>query len=234
AYLALMLLSPYLNKIIDHLDDETYKKFLIVFTLVSPLYSTLGDTRQTLCDLSIGVYYFFLWGYLRRHPNNWFERNRGKIFCGVLLLSVLAASLSSYLFSKMGKQAVGLFSIFGRASIIQVILAVSLFYIFKNWEIGSRKWINILAQGMLGVYLIHENQLLYPFLWNWVILIRKYFFDSVHFPIHLVGNVLLVFLLCTILDLARLYLLEKPLARLLRPIDTLFDKFDSWLAKDET
>ena len=228
AYIGLVLISPFLNKIINNLDDKVYLKLMIVFTAVSPLFSTIGDTRQMLCDLSIAVYYYLLWGYLRRHPGNWIEKNCVKIFCTVFVLSVAAACTSSYVFSRMGKQAAGLFSIFGRASIIQVILAVSLFYMFRKKDIGSHELINIPAKAMLGVYLIHENQLIYPFMWNWILFIRKYFEESPLFMLHLIGCVALVFTCSTILELVRIYLLEKPFAKLISPLKPLFDKFDGW------
>ena len=228
SYLCLSLLIPFLNRIIADLDEETYRKLLIVFTIVSPVYSTFGDTRQTLCDLSIGIYYYFLWGYLSRHPGNWIERNCRKIFFSVILMATAAACTSSYIFSSIGKQAVGLPTIYGRASFVQVVLAVSLFYIFKNMDIGSNKVINFLAKSMLGVYLIHENEKLFPFIWNWILYIRTYFTTSLLFIPRMTGCVLLVFMLCMILEIARLYLIERPLTAALRPLRPVFDKIDSW------
>ena len=201
AYIGLVLISPFLNKIISNLDDKVYLKLMIVFTAVSPLFSTIGDTRQMLCDLSIAVYYYLLWGYLRRHPGNWIEKNCVKIFCTVFVLSVAAACTSSYVFSRMGKQAA---------------------------DIGSHELINIPAKAMLGVYLIHENQLIYPFMWNWILFIRKYFEESPLFMLHLIGCVALVFTCSTILELVRIYLLEKPFAKLISPLKPLFDRFDGW------
>ena len=228
AYLGLILVSPFLNRIIEQVDDDIYRKLMVVFTVVSPLFSTIGDTRQMLCDFSIAVYYYMLWGYLRRHPNNWIEKNCGKIFFSVWVLSVASACISSFYFSRMGKQAVGLFSIFGRASFIQVILAISLFYMFNRMDIGSHQFINILAKTMLGVYLIHENQLIYPFMWNWILFIRKYYEESPMFILHLIGCVALVFVCCISLELMRIYLIETPLAALLNPMDSMFNKIDRW------
>ena len=228
SYICLCLMIPFLNKIIEKLDDTVYKKLLIVFTIVSPIYSSLGDTRETLCDITISMYYYFLWEYLRRHPGNWFERNCKKIFFSVLLLTTAAACASSYYFTRMGKQAVGLFSIIGRASFVQVILAVALFYIFKNMDIGSNKIINVLAKSMFGVYLIHENEKLSPFIWNWILYIRRYFTTSPLYMPRMIGCVLLVFVISMVLELIRLYLLEKPLVSALKPLDPLFNKMDSW------
>jgi len=109
-----------------------------------------------------------------------------------------------------------------------VILAVSLFYMFRNWNIGSKGWINFPAKAMLGVYLIHENQLLFPFLWNWILFIRDGFTDSAAYPLHLLGCVGLVFILSTAADLIRLYVLERPLSKLLDALDPLFRKLDDW------
>lgn len=229
AYLALELLRPVLNRIIEGLDEKTYRKLMILFTAVSPLFSTFGDTKQMICDLSIAVYYYMLWGYLKRHPGNRFERNCGKIFIGTLLLTIGAASGLALYFTKTGKPYAGFFTLMGRASIIQVILAVSLFYCFLHLNIGSHIWINLPAKGMLGVYLIHENQILFPYLWNYIFRIGIWFDGSPYYPGYLLKCVCLTFFAATAMDLIRLYVLEKPLSCMLRPADKLFERADRWL-----
>lgn len=229
AYIGMILLSPYLNRIIDRLGENTYRKLMIVFTVISPLYSSLGDTRQTLCDLSIAVYYYLLWGYLKRHPGNWLERHRYSVFFGLALLSFGFVTCSSYFASKSGTKSAGYFTICGRASFVQVIMAVALFYIFMHLNIGSVRWINIAAKATLGIYLIHENGVLSPYLWNVVFRIGAYFDGSPYYPAYLLKCVCLTFIACLAMDLVRYYLLEIPLERLTRPLDPFFGRIDAWL-----
>ena len=47
-------------------------------------------------------------------------------------------------------------------------------------------------------------------------------------PLHLLGCVGLVFILSTAADLIRLYVLERPLSKLLDALDPLFRKLDDW------
>ena len=229
AYIGVILLSPYLNRIIDGMGENTYRKLMIVFTVISPLYSSLGDTRQTLCDLSIAVYYYLLWGYLKRHPDNWLERHRYGVFFGMALLSFGIVTGSSYFATKSGSEAAGYFTICGRASFVQVIMATALFYIFMHMKIGSVGWINVAAKATLGIYLIHENGVLYPYLWNVVFRIGRYFDGSPYYPAYLLKCVCLTFFGCLAADLVRHYLLEIPLERLTKPLDPFFGKIDGWL-----
>ena len=229
AYIGVILLSPYMNRIIEGLGENTYRKLMIVFTVISPLYSSLGDTRQTLCDLSIAVYYYLLWGYLKRHPDNWLERHRYGVFFGLALLSVGVAAGSSYFATRTGSEPVGYFTLCGRASFLQVVMAVALFYIFLHMKTGSIGWINIAAKTTLGIYLIHENGVLYPYLWNVVFRIGRYFDGSPYYPAYLLKCVCLTFFGSLAADLLRRCLLEIPLERITKPLDPFFGRIDRWL-----
>ena len=51
-------------------------------------------------------------------------------------------------------------------SIIVVLIAVELLNAFRKMKPFYNKWINVIASATFGVYLIHDNELVRPYIWN--------------------------------------------------------------------
>ena len=110
-------------------------------------------------------------------------------------------------------------------SFLSLAIAVGLLDLFKDLKMGNLKWVNMIASGTFGVYLIHENVFMRQLLWphfdfvfsSGVALVVPFAFLST------VG----IFAVLVALDLVRLNLLEKPLFSLLgRKCGKLFDRCD--------
>lgn len=209
AYIFLYVLAPYLDKVISSLSIGTYGKLITILTLLLPVYGTIHLSSITCSDLAIAVYWYLLWGYLRQKPNNFLERNARKYLL-VSMLSVVALEIASSVFcTKFGVLTKGVENLIGRFSIFQVVAALSLFYIFKNMDIGTSKFVNFVAKGVLGVYLIHQNKWFIGYLWNNICKLDYWYKSSWAFGLVLLLSSLIVFVISTVLDLGRLYLLEK-------------------------
>ena len=115
-------------------------------------------------------------------------------------------------------------------SIISLIVAVLIFSIFKNIKIQSKK-INYISASILGVYLIHENDILKNWLW------RKLWpgtnlENSCLLILHMFTKTLLVFIVCIIIDKIRIVLFKKIEDSLSDKIYNLFKKIRLKLKKD--
>jgi surface polysaccharide O-acyltransferase-like enzyme len=95
-----------------------------------------------------------------------------------------------------------------------LLCSLSLFLGFKNLNIGCNKVINTISASTFGVYLIHDNYFVGPFLWNTVFQ-NTLFLDSPFLLLHAIMTTIVIFLGCTIIDQIRLHLLERPLFWLL-------------------
>lgn len=82
-------------------------------------------------------------------------------------------------------------------------------------DIKNSRLVNITAKGVLGVYLIHQNEYFRSALWNKIINLDYYYkyASPIKFVLVLILGSILTFIICTVLDLLRLYILEKPLYR---------------------
>ena len=90
--------------------------------------------------------------------------------------------------------------------------------LFKNIKIGTVKFINFITQGILGVYLIHDSPQFRGYIWNNVFHTPDMWKGSLC-GLNLAKTALIVFIGATVIELARIYLIEKPLFNL-----KIFDK----------
>ena len=50
------------------------------------------------------------------------------------------------------------------SSVLTFLSSLSLFMVFKKIRMGHNRWINLIASAGFGVYLIHDNSIVRPFL----------------------------------------------------------------------
>lgn len=224
SYLLMYILSPFMNTIIEKLELDFYKRLIVVLTLIIPVYSTVFYKDIAVCCVVLAVYYYLLWGYLKQTEGNFFERNAKIIFVISATFIIALASLG-YAF---GFYNAVITRLCGRFSGFQVLTALSLFYIFKNKDVPSNKYINFIASGTLGVYLIHENPYFRFYLWNDIFKLYDRF-DKPYFLVIFILAVLLVFIISALLDIVRGYLFDKTLNKALKCMGKYFERFDKYI-----
>ena len=105
-------------------------------------------------------------------------------------------------------------------SIIAVASAVSTFMLFRQVEFHS-KWINWASGAILGVYLIHDNLIISPLLWNeWVP--NAQYLHSPWLPVFAVTKVIVVFVVCVLIDKGREWIFRHSVDKWL---DALWAKY---------
>lgn len=233
AYIFLYLVSPFLDICIKPLSENSkiYKRFLVILTLIIPIYGTINNSNVTCSDFLIAIYWYILYGYLKENPNNFFERNAKKNLVVICLFVIGLEIFFSYICSMLKIETRGIENLIGKFSFFQIIGAISLFYIFKNFKFEYNKFVNICAKGVLGVYLIHQNEFFRNDLWNKIVKLNYFYQNSTPFiflTMFLLSSII-IFVLCIILDLIRQYLIEYPLYSHIRFLDKFFEKINKWL-----
>jgi hypothetical protein len=93
---------------------------------------------------------------------------------------------------------------------LAVISSILLFIGFKNIHIEQSKIINTIASSTFGVLLIHANSdTMRRWLWG-DICQNVEWFNSPWMPLHAIGCVLSIYVVCVIIDKVRIYFIEKP------------------------
>lgn len=104
---------------------------------------------------------------------------------------------------------------------IFIIRSILIFLIFLKINIKYNPLINQVAAVTFGIYLIHDNDILRPFVWNGLFHVAK-FYTSDHLAFHAIITALAVFTICGLVDFIRMKILDQPLFNWLSPrIDKL-------------
>lgn len=120
--------------------------------------------------------------------------------------------LSSCIFSVLGTK-INIFAshatyFYGQEKITTLLISLSLFMAFATLKMSYRKWINVIASTTFGVYLIHDNGVVRPFLWLDVFKNANYQNNNM-IIIYSIIVVCVVFVLCSLIDLIRQKTFEK-------------------------
>jgi len=234
-YLVFYLTIPILQKLVQSLSDSALLNICIVFTVLVPLYNyiftNVGDSLADFC------YIFLIIAYLKKKKDNWFERHcklglygMGLIFIVLIVLKLLIPE------TILGKDGSNLYikmflSLRGR-TLLMVVISICLFYYFKNIKMSYYKIINTIGSTTFGVYLIHENLLLRgdggrSFLWDGIFHMDWWYKNSLWCSFVQVGVVVLVFSICSVIELLRKKTIERWLDNNVF-INKVSKTFDNW------
>ena len=218
SYIFFYLLVPFLQNYLQNAQKKQIEKLLITLTILLPVFrfflfvEEFGNTGDF-------IYVFIAVFYLKKNPNNFIEKH-ARLICPILLILMWAVLfLMNLIFYKLNflPERTALFilqHIFAGRNIFVFLLALSVFYIFKNYvKIGHSKLINAIAGTTFGVYIFHENSLFCSYgergIGETALLFEQWLKIGVHFEndrffaLYFISCVLLVFAVCSVLEFLR-------------------------------
>ena len=213
-YFVLILLSPFINKLIVALSKDEFKKLLLIFFVLWVLIPFVHGLKAIeMSNLGWFIFLYLIAAYIRFFKEDFTKKTTTfYISLGIrtyilILLSVLVFDLLGLLDSRFQKY----FDYFLKMNSILVFACSILLLIgFSKWNINYKRSINILASTTFGIYLIHDNKLVRPFLWK-ELLENATYFDSNKIFLHAFLSILSVYICCIVIDLMRQFIFEKPL-----------------------
>lgn len=233
-YLVLYLLHPYLNKLLQSLSKKEYQRlllFMLAIWSIIPTFTTSSFQSNPLIEF---VLYYSIAGYIKIYGLN--HQYSSKTWFALWLTFSILTYLSCVIFMLMGKK-IEFFSahaiyFYGRNSILTICRAVSFFAAFLTLNIKTNHLINTISSAAFGVYLLHDSNLLRPYLWKEVFRNAQYQDSLLLLPYSIIV-VAIVYIVCTIIDLMRKVFFEKPFMLLvnkyantvLKPFSKLCDFF---------
>ncbi len=207
-YIALYFISPFLNMVIQKVEESgTFKKFVVILVLLFSVYPTLVDvlgevTHKEYIGLSsIGMYgsqwgysivnfslMYIIGAYLRVHldMNSSNIKNGVRIFGGVVVLTIWAIINNKTGFATER-------SAWEYCNPLVIFIAIEIFRMFSKINVTHRVLINELAGASFTVYLLHNRFLKF--------LQIPYFVSkiSVIMILHIAISVLLIYIVCTVI-----------------------------------
>lgn len=206
------LFIPFLNKLIHSLAE---KEHLVLIALCLCIYTILPSFAKADVRYSYVTWFMVLYliaSYIRLYPKKIFDGagKWGLMTAGTVVCSWMSVMILAWIGNKFGKTQIAYFFVSDSNKILAVITALCAFLFFKNLKIKQSRFINTVAASTFGVLLIHANSdIMRQWLWRDTLENVKWY----HTPwiyLHAVGSVFGIYIVCTVLDMIRRYLFEKP------------------------
>ena len=238
AYLYLMVLTPFINKLLNVLKQQDYKKMIVVLTIflviIPTIFYTSGMIGSTLTPIGVilFVYLYIIGGYIKLYGLKFFENKKAKNMFLIVLGYVIITCL--VLIGKKLEQ----YNVFWNKifeyyrelnSIFILIPSISLFYIFKEIDIGCNKIINYFASISLGVYLFHESNFMRYRLWHEILTIEKIQKLPGGVITGLVISIVSFYAITAFIEFFRINLIEKNILKS-KTINRLFNKINNYMS----
>lgn len=215
-YFVLYLLHPFLNKLLHALDQSLYQKFLLLLIVcwsVIPTFTTSSFQGNSLLWF---MALYSISGYIRLYGlNSKFTTKHYFIF---FIISLMLTYISSIVFTILGSKWVffaGKVTYFyGQEKITTLFISLCLFMVFATKRINYNMGINAISSATFGVYLIHDNNYVRPFLWGSLFGNAQYQKSHLLIP-YSIFVVAIVYIVCTMIELLRQKIIEKPFLTLI-------------------
>ncbi len=205
-FIVFFLFIPFLNIFIHSLSQHNHLLLLGFFFVFYTLLPSAGISIVFNYVTWFSIIYLIA-AYIRLYPISLFSNRNFWLAASILCI---LSSCVSVLLLEYGSPPARYWFLVDSNKILAVATAISLFLLFKNIKLKYNPIINLFAQSVFGVLLIHANSNAMR-QWLWIDTLRNTsFFDSPWLILHAFGSVIGVYLICTAIDQIRIHLIEKP------------------------
>lgn len=209
-YIPLMLLSPYISKIIKGNSKKDNIKILLILSFMTltfisstskGLYFPLGKLNTIGYNFIWFVYLYIVGGYIKLYePLTNHTKLLGYLFT-ILLIFLSTAGTLIYLIT--GNIPFPLICYNG----FPFIFSILFFLIIKNIKLNTNNSINKIliriSPYTFGVYLIHDNPFIRNILWYKNLFQIRNYFNTYYFILYLLSISILIFAVCVTIDKMR-------------------------------
>ena len=232
-YLVLYFLHPYINIFLNNLNKKSYQKLIICLTILFSIIPTITAEDPTNEYLVWFIYMYSLGAYLKKYPLKFNVKPAKYILISIVIFliffmeSVIMFDIISINNSFNSAHIPHLFNIemFSMEKLPSLLTSIFLFIGFSKFKIRSNKIINVISSATFGIYLIHDEPYIRKFIWHSLFESTNYSSTTLFIPYSII-IILIVFLVCLIIELLRIYIIEKKYIKLLDNFSGDISKID--------
>lgn len=233
SYLLMLIVSPFLNLLIERASKDLYKKLLIILLFV-PIYAQFGNSY--VADTMNFCYIYFLVGYIKKYGINFFDRMAKVKYVLIISLCIVASNILLYFWRpKFVKDLlINTIGNTGRNSLIILFLSLIMFLVVIKQQQFNNTIINSVASYTFGIYLFHGYGVYGWFKYSGDFIFQKLFEIGIVnkdylFPFRFMGAVIIIFFTGLAIEFIRNNTIQRPVMRLLsKKFWSLFYKIDAW------
>lgn len=213
-YVMLMILAPFINLLIKAMTRRQHLTLVGVLFVAWSLLSVIPDVTFGVNSLAWFVELYLIAAYVAHYPLRGSAKLWGAsaaVFAVLVPASTLLASSVATAHPEWGFDAELMrsqYAPFVALSAIAGLVAVT--------KTRPRLWpaVNTVAAATFGVYLLHDNAILRPLLWeNWVGTVDAARNPTL-LPLHAIAFTLIVYAAATLIELVRTRVVQRPLMAL--------------------
>lgn len=211
SYLVFYLFIPYLNLLIHAMEEKQHFLLIGLSLFVGSILQTFFRISPAFTYVGWFMVLYLIAAYVRIYPKKIFDSRKiwGFLSLVTLLLSWLSVVFGSYVYARSNEKMYYYF-VADTHKLLAAATGICAFMFFKNLNIKYHPFINKVAASTFGVLLIHANSdTMRQWLWRDTLQNVVAFYGD-HFVLHAVGSVLLVYSICSIIDMIRIRFLEVP------------------------
>lgn len=227
-YFVLYIIHPYLNLFLHSMDKLSYQRYLLLLLLmwcIVPTFFGAAFEGNRLCWF---ITLYSLAGYYRLYGfNKLVSKYAGLMAAFFMILTYCTSIVFTILGTKWAFFSENNRYFYRMQSLLTLAISICIFVAFTNMNIKYSKWLNSVSSAAFGVYLIHDNSYVRSFLWETVFDNAK-FQDSILLIPYSVAVAAIVYSSCTLLDLMRQRVIERPYMQL---VNRNSDRLSIWIKK---
>ncbi|WEV73874.1 acyltransferase [Bifidobacterium sp. ESL0798] len=172
AYIAMLLLLPFLNCLFDNLQEKYINALIMLLALFSIWILFFGRVSPW-DNVTYAILGYLIGGWIRNYSKNHPRMLQTKYLIVAILLSTAGMAAFNYI-SANGSHLVGLLGWQSQTKqgiqILPMIVAAAVFILVDRINMSGmpkilRNFVLKLAASTFGVYLLHENMFLYRLIW---------------------------------------------------------------------
>lgn len=222
------LFIPFINKYIEHLTQREFRNFILFLLFIFTILSTVFNNVFVFGEIFWFITVYFVGAYLKLYPPTWANSLRASR--NLLIISLIVSYASVVLMIIKGQFTYTYYFVIDANKLGAVLVSIFMFTTFKNINIGYSRFINLIAKTTFGVLLIHANSdAMRRFMWRDLLHVDTFY--SLPLTTLIIKSLLIclgIFIVCSILDMIRIYLFEEPLFKNFEPIEKMIIK--TWSA----
>lgn len=210
-YLALYLITPYINKFIKILSFKEINKLIVILFVIFIMWSSLIIIGNPIDNSGGYSLYNFIYMYIIGAYINIYFYNKKidkKITLTIYLLASFILSIFNVFISRIKGSDL---SIYTYNFLLIFFSSIGLFLFFKELDIQN-KFINKIASLTLGVYLIHDHPFSRECIYRFLGYERS--FNSNNFWIYTIIIVFIIYIVSSIVEYFRQILFKQISKRL--------------------
>ena len=210
-YFVLYILSGYINKFIKSLCKIDLERLILLLIVICSIIPTIFSVRMINSSLIWFILLYLIGAYIRLYSFSNLSCKKSLIYGISIYAFCLLFCLGMDIIGNYNT-TIGSYSNYfmGMDKLPMLLVAVFIFNGFRLMNIKNSNFINSISASTFAVYLIHDNNLVRPWLWQ-TLLKNNLFINSKLLFLHAITSVILVFVICTIIDFLYRKFIEKRL-----------------------